>query len=179
MANYSPIRIARFWSKVKVQHSDCACWEWVGAIGANGYGTFRSDGRAHVPAHRAAWEIANGEPLGHRFACHTCDNKICVNPNHIYAGDRQSNARDASERGLLKPRNQAGALNPNAKLMPDQVEEIRQMIALGIPNTHIAPKFGVTHSLISRIKTGRSWGDHGEIRLSQTCKSTVKRCVTL
>jgi hypothetical protein len=157
MAVYNPIRIARFWSKVDVRDNDEQCWHWRAHVGQNGYGRFKIGSGQTVHAHRVAWEIVNGQRLGEQFACHTCDNKVCVNPFHIYAGDRLTNARDAVERGLLKGRPQKGEMNGNARLTAKQVEEIRKLIADGVPNTHIAPKFGVTHSLISRIKTGRSW----------------------
>lgn len=156
MATYSPIRIARFWSKVDVRESDDQCWHWRAHVGQNGYGRFALGSGHSVHAHRVAWEIVNGRPLGDHFACHTCDNKTCVNPFHIYAGDRQTNARDASERGLLG-RPQVGQLNANAKLTEENVSKIRSLIAEGWTNTAIAKRFGVTHSMISRIRRGRSW----------------------
>lgn len=156
MDDYDPIRIARFWSKVDVTTA-CRCWTWKGSVGGNGYGKFRLPGRKSAHAHRVAWELANGQPLGDRFACHTCDNKVCVNPMHLYAGDRLTNAADAVARGRIVGRDQRGERNGNARLTEEQVSAIRTMIAEGVPNTHIAPKFGVTHSLVSRIRRGRSW----------------------
>jgi hypothetical protein len=32
------------------------------------------------------------------YACHTCDYKSCINPDHLYEGDRISNGQDRSER---------------------------------------------------------------------------------
>ena len=86
-----------FWKRVDKRGPD-ECWNWTGFRDPKGYGRFRRTG---VPqqAHRASWEMANQEPLGDRFACHHCDNTSCVNPAHLYAGDRNDNARDYKERG--------------------------------------------------------------------------------
>lgn len=161
MAAHSPIAIARFWSKAAVG-DNTVCWPWRGTIGHNGYGHFKWDGVSQN-ASRIAWEIVNGEPLGPRFACHTCDNKLCVNPHHIYAGDRLSNARDAVERGQAKGNglDQRGAANPNARLTETQAVEIKRLIGVGLSNQQIAARFPVSHAMVSRIRTGRSWAHLG------------------
>ncbi len=107
---YDPLTVARFWSKVEVREKH-ECWPWKGAVGGAGktnqYGRFKvraGSGWDTPNAHRVAWEIFNLEPLGKRFACHTCDNTLCVNPHHLYAGDRESNTRDGVERKRFKGR---------------------------------------------------------------------------
>lgn len=159
MAIHSPIIVARFWSKVSVG-ADSECWTWRGAkrkAPPNGYGSFRVAGRRVEGAHRVAWEIFHGEPMGDRVACHHCDNPECCNPAHIYAGDRLSNARDAVERGRLKPGNQAGASNGNAKLTEDDVAAIRRRIDIGETNVSIARDYPVSHAMISKIRRGHFW----------------------
>lgn len=100
MAYFSTTTIARFWSKVEVGHNS-NCWPWRAARkGRKGqeYGTFSIDGKMHS-ANRVAWEIAHNKSLGDRVACHECDNPLCCNPDHIYAGTHKTNRADAMERG--------------------------------------------------------------------------------
>jgi hypothetical protein len=136
------------------------CWPWKGSVAGNGYGRLKAGGVEYA-AHRLAWEIEHGEMLGDRWACHHCDNKVCVNPAHIYAGDRFTNARDAVDRGLLVGNQQdnSGTRNPSAKLTAEAVTVIRSLSELGVKNTVIAARFGVSHSMVSRIKLGRSWNE--------------------
>lgn len=162
MATYTPILIARFWSKVEVG-ANSACWMWKGAVGGNGYGRFRlSRARTEQP-HRIAWELANAEPLGTRIACHTCDTPLCVNPHHIYAGSALTNIRDAVERGQHtgSGMDQRGSLNPNSRLTEEDVIRIKAMIEGGASNREIARHFPVGDAMVSRIRTGRSWAHLG------------------
>ena len=169
MAIYSPTHTARFWSKAKVG-SDAECWPWQAGKCRDGYGKFGVHGWT-LRAHRIAWEMFNGEPLGERFACHTCDNPACVNPNHIYAGDMRTNVADAVERGRLRAANQAGESNPRAKLTMDDVREIRRRIDAGETNIAIARDFPVTHSMVSRIRRSRSWGTGTERDCVAACEN--------
>lgn len=74
-------RIEDFAHKFKILPNDC--WQWTSGVGTNGYGQFSVHG-VTKHAHRVAWEI-----VGHRFRDpwlqldHTCENKLCVNPNHL------------------------------------------------------------------------------------------------
>jgi len=91
--------IEKFWSNVNPTTLE-ECWEWQGYINLQGYGSFCYDGKVGK-AHRFSLFIKEGRYLtSSEWACHTCDNKKCVNPHHLYLGDRKSNVRDAVERGL-------------------------------------------------------------------------------
>ena len=85
----------RFWRKV--QKSD-GCWLWIGAT-IRGYGELSVDGRP-VYAHRLSLEWALGRPISPGMdACHTCDEALCVRPEHLYEGTRKQNVADMMARG--------------------------------------------------------------------------------
>jgi len=93
---YDPV--AFFWGNVA--KSD-GCWLWTGRRDHNGYGQLKVDRRL-VQAHRFSLEMALGGPLGELFACHHCDVKPCVRPDHLFAGTALENARDYVEKQAQK-----------------------------------------------------------------------------
>lgn len=98
----------RFWAKVAVPESDTACWEWVAGKFRRGYGMFMWASRygrtAPIGAHRAAWELTHGPIPTDLQVLHSCDNRACVNPNHLFLGTHTDNMRDASAKGRLAKR---------------------------------------------------------------------------
>lgn len=87
--------IPRFMARVKINEQS-GCWDWQGYV-QNGYGKFWFKGTM-MYAHRAAFEMT----LGYRpkkLVLHSCDNKLCVNPEHLREGDQRENMRECVERG--------------------------------------------------------------------------------
>ena len=97
-----PLRIARFWSKVEVLDND-VCWNWRGCVGANGYGHFKVGASARG-AHVVAYEIVKGPVPPDRQVCHSCDNRRCCNPFHLWLGTHKDNADDKVRKGRARGR---------------------------------------------------------------------------
>ena len=135
----------RFFSKVR--HADNGCHEWTGCLMPNGYGQFHKDGKTAY-AHRVAFELAYGQPED--YVLHTCDNRKCVNPEHLFAGSYYDNMDDM----VAKQRQAHGERNWHHKLTAEQVKQIRSEVGL---NKEIAARYGVSASLISLIRSGRIW----------------------
>lgn len=137
-----------------VRRRENACWLWTGPSKATGYGIFSIRGR-RVRAHRWAYERTHGTiPLG-MYICHHCDNRLCVNPAHLYAGTATDNARDMAARGRAhKGPSVHSEAHPLSKLTTAKARAIRDDTrAISI----IAYHYKVSKSLIRGIKAGTHW----------------------
>ena len=95
---YLPSVLNRFRSSHTESDND-SCWLWERPPLPSGYGYLSFGKRGRLYAHRIALELAVGPPPSPKsFACHTCDIKSCVNPNHLYWGTAHSNVQDRKER---------------------------------------------------------------------------------
>lgn len=143
----------RFWAKVRKGRSD-ECWEWTASLGPSGYGQFYVQSR-HGPcaAHRVAYELLI-EPVPEGMClCHRCDNRLCVNPAHLFVGTRTDNQADMAAKG----RSRRGASHPHVKLTAKQVRRIRKLRARGVQGAVLAKSMGVSQSTICDIIHGRTW----------------------
>lgn len=154
-------RIARFMAKVKKTDS---CWNWTGATGGSGYGQFWIGDR-NIPAH---WFLMPEWPTSKTEACHKCDNKLCVNPDHIFIGTRSDNMRDMVSKNrhntrpgcltMLKVRHvRRGESNHEAVLSNADVAIIRAINKRYGLGRVIASYFGVSETVISGIWLGKRW----------------------
>lgn len=82
---------------------------------------------------------------------HKCDNKMCINVDHLEAGTHQDNMNDKVNRG----RSLRGSQNPASVLTEEDV----RMIKMDIASSHrqLARKYGVSQQTISKIRNGILW----------------------
>lgn len=77
-----------------------ACWPTKGGIGTDGYATRWFSDAGNQTLARVALAHRLGRPIAPDMnALHTCDNRACINPSHLYEGSDSDNARDRSARG--------------------------------------------------------------------------------
>lgn len=123
------------------------CIEWTGALDRNGYGMIAVKGKTHR-AHRVVWEKDNGPIPKGMHVLHKCDNRKCVNIEHLYIGSNFDNVRDALER---KRRPQA--------ITVEQVHEARRMRDKGCTIIEIQQKLELkSYSAIQKALKGVTYG---------------------
>lgn len=85
--------------------------------------------------------------------CHRCDNRACINPEHLFLGTNVENTADKVSKG--RQIKLSGEKSPNAKLTETQVLEI--INSKGCCQAKLATKYGVSFQLISAIILGKKW----------------------
>lgn len=121
------------------------CWLWTASLrGKTGYGAFRYKGKTY-DTHRFVWFLEHGT-FPKELVLHKCDNKKCVNPNHLYLGSHKDNTRDSMEAGSHH------LPSPVRKYSQDLIEEIRSKYVKGVYGCKkLSKEFGIDHSYIARI----------------------------
>lgn len=159
----------RFWNKVNIVQLD-ECWDWMGSKfrkESGGYGIFCIN-RKSYPANRIAYWFSHGLFPGEFQTCHVCDRPICCNPCHLFLGTVADNMadRNAKNRQATGDDNgrrthpesvPRGSKHYAAKLIEQQVLEIKLMHYLGIRPILIAKIYGITTVTVSSIHDGKSW----------------------
>lgn len=113
-----------------------------------------------MKAHRFSWELHNGPIPAGLLVCHKCDNRKCVNPDHLFIGTHSDNTQDMLRKGRdnyksgWKPL--PGELNPSAKITALQVAEIRAMKGAE-SYKKIGEKFGISASAVCLIMNKTNW----------------------
>jgi hypothetical protein len=134
----------RFWSKVTIGEEN-ECWNWKAAVQWDGYGNIKILDN-QFKSHRVAFELSIGPIPKKQYVCHTCDNKRCCNPSHLFTGFQEHNMRDMTNKRRHK----------NARLTDAEVIAIKNSTA---NQTLVAEDYGITQAHVSAIKTGKRWGD--------------------
>ena len=110
----------------------------------------RSDGtRRTVSAHKLAHETYIGPVPDGMYVCHKCDNRRCINPEHLFLGTAKDNAVDMTNKKRNKPPCLKGEDHPNAKLTWDDVNEIRS--AINVSRKELSKKYNINVRTVSDI----------------------------
>lgn len=146
-----------FWTMNRLLRSsrddaDTGCRIWLGQTNKpGGYGRISYRGkqwRAHRLAYTLLWaQIPAGLDL-----MHSCDNPLCINPNHLRPGTHAENIAEAYQKGRkFVPQ---GPRHPRFRLSEEQAAEALESSE---PVADLAARFGVSKSMIYRLKSGATW----------------------
>lgn len=144
----------RFWRRVICLMGCDNCWLWTGGTTSSGYGSLRHNKRGML-AHRVSYQLHHGVTLHSSTAvCHSCDNRLCVNPHHLWLGTLEDNNLDRHRKGRSRGGRLIGVINPMRKLTEQDVRAIR---STSEPLLVVAKQFGVSFQTISNIRLRKTW----------------------
>lgn len=126
------------------------CWIWVGNTVNGRYGWVRYEG-SNKTAHRVSWCVKNGVIPKNKMILHHCDNKLCVNPDHLYVGTHRDNMNDK----VARNKQFKGETVPTAKLTDNEARQIKN--DKNTSGVELARKYGVSPATISEIRLSRHW----------------------
>lgn len=151
------------------------CWNWTGKRTHSGYGVFWLNGKSHR-AHRVSLEWAIGEaPADKPYALHSCDNRLCVNPDHLRWGDAMENFEDRE----LRKGPVVGEAIATARITTEVADSILRMRIDGLRLKEIAEQLSLPKTLVENVYTGSSWkhrhGVDGNPTLEELKKAKPKK----
>ena len=142
---------AEVWARIRKLGPD-ACWPWLGARTARGYGNVQYNGK-WLYAHRLVYTWAVGAIPPGMDVCHTCDNPPCCNPAHLFLGTRMQNMADAVRKGRVAN----GERLPQSKLSEKSVVLARRAYRVGMTIEEIAALCRMSEQAIRRAVLKESW----------------------
>lgn len=140
----------RFITKI---HKTASCWNWIAGKGWNGYGRFKFQGKM-IKAHRFSYLLYIGDIPENMLILHSCNNRACVNPEHLLLGNHTQNMQHRQESN----RQVQGEKHHQAKLTDKKVKEIRKLYSSQkISQKKLSEKYNIGTTQISRIINNQNW----------------------
>lgn len=148
----------RLFASYEVDEST-GCWNWTGSLRV-GYGVI-GDKKKSLGAHRVSYELNKGPIPEGLVVCHSCDNRRCINPEHLWLGTQKDNMQDCARKGRIVThegdRFKHGNTPYNSKFSPEIVLEVRRLSKEKMKIRSISEKTGVPEHTVKDIRAGRAY----------------------
>lgn len=139
------------------------CWVWIACKTPTGYGQFgvpesTENGTKTVSiqhAHRVSWILSHNGDKPTLSVLHKCDNRACVNPEHLFLGTQADNVADMFAKGRANTRR--GEKVNTAKLTEADVRLVRSLYELGWRAKDLAARFGINNASVGFIVNRQTW----------------------
>jgi len=148
-----------FWANVDIS-SENGCWEWQAGCLTTGYGAGYHSKNNQYRCHRYSYEYFFGKIPDGLMVLHSCDNRKCVRPDHLFLGTAKDNTHDCISKGRFVK----GTMHPHSKLTDTEVQTIKDIYKnnnrCGIKTPSdvsyhaLARQYGVSPVTIYRIAKG-------------------------
>lgn len=127
------------------------CWEWRGAVHVVGYACVPARFGGGRYGHRAMFSaIVAPIPAG-MYVLHSCDNRKCINPEHLRVGTHLENIKDMQGKNRHSGGSLSNEKNPSAKFNNETIKKIRQMAADGLSKRVIERECGISETHYYRV----------------------------
>jgi len=161
---------ARFWPKAEYQDG---CVIWKASINPAGYGMFMLRKKPR-PAQRVAYALLTNQDIDlipkQWYVCHSCDNRKCIRPSHLFSGSAKDNMADCVEKGRIATKTNGrhgsviypeaipcGSRNHSSKVTEMEIREARILHVAGWSNRTLARKYGLSEGTMSEILNRKLW----------------------
>jgi DNA-binding CsgD family transcriptional regulator len=127
-------------------NSETGCWEWLGTLSESGYGQVCINNVIY-PSHRVSYSLFVEDIPKEMYVCHSCDNRKCINPKHLWLGTHQDNMND------MKNKNRSNGKRRN--ITEKEIEEIKTLYKTGkYTNKQLAKMLNMSIGAVSKYTRG-------------------------
>jgi hypothetical protein len=119
------------------------CLEWTRCLNTDGYARIGPN----VKVHRLIYELLHGEDISGKVVMHLCDNKKCLNPEHLKVGTFGENNSDRS----VKDR--------SYRVIKSDLVNMVKAFGAETSNAEVARQIGIDPRRVSEIRTGKRGPD--------------------
>ena len=142
------------------EETPSGCFEVVSHVAKHDGYCYLAHNGLRMPAHRFVWEECFGPIPNGKVVCHSCDNRKCINPEHLWIGTQGDNLRDMYQKGRGRGGPPPGERNPSSKLSLKNVQEIRKFYQPRHPIFNavaLSRKYNVHPTSIRNVLRRKTW----------------------
>jgi hypothetical protein len=125
------------------------CLEFSGCLTSDGYAAVTWGGK-RLKGHRISYELNVGEIKDGLHVLHRCDNRKCINHDHLFLGTNIDNTEDRDRKGRAAKGESAGR-----SILTDA--DVLEIMASSETYDALSKKYGVGPTAVRAAKIGLTW----------------------